>query len=102
MAQDWRTPSGDEIVPLKGVSDGPFRPTCRQADHGWTRIGLRSDDVRSDCASLKAQGVRFLSEPVEFRPDVWIVDFRGPDGEVIELRESPEDPRLQGAQTRGE
>ena len=30
--------------------------------------------------------LRFLSDPVEFRPGVWVVYFLGPDGEVVELR----------------
>ena len=75
---EYRTPTGDPIPSAR-----------RQADHGWIHIGLRSDDVRSDYASLRAEGVPFLSEPVEFRPHVWIVYFRGPDDEVIELRETP-------------
>ncbi len=69
----------------------PIPPTRRQADHGWIHIGLRSNDVRGDHAKLAALGVDFLSDPVEFRPHVWIVYFRGPDGEVVELRETPED-----------
>jgi len=77
---EYQTPAGE-----------PIAPSRRQADHGWIHIGLRSDDVRGDCARLKKHGVEFLSEPVEFRPHVWIVYFYGPDGEVIELRETPED-----------
>ena len=37
---------------------------------------------------MKARGVEFLSRPVEFRPEVWIVYFYGPDGEVGELRQA--------------
>jgi catechol 2,3-dioxygenase-like lactoylglutathione lyase family enzyme len=69
----------------------PIPPSRSQADHGCIHIGLRSDDVRGDYTRLKAEGVRFLSEPVEFRPGVWIVYFYGPDAEVIELRETPEE-----------
>jgi catechol 2,3-dioxygenase-like lactoylglutathione lyase family enzyme len=60
-----------------------------QADHGWIHMGLTSTDTRADYADLSAHGVKFLSEPVEFRPGVWIVYFQGPDGEVIELRQTP-------------
>jgi glyoxylase I family protein len=59
----------------------------RQCDHGWIHIGFRSDDVRADAARLQAQGVKLLSDPVEFRPNVWVVYFRGPDGEICELRQ---------------
>jgi catechol 2,3-dioxygenase-like lactoylglutathione lyase family enzyme len=58
----------------------------RQADHGFIHIGLASADVRSDYQRLAAEGVEFLSGPVEFRPGVWMCYFYGPDGEVCELR----------------
>lgn len=61
----------------------------RQADHGFIHIGFQSNDVRGDYQRLLQQGVQFFSEPIEFRPTVWIVYFRGPDGEVGELRETP-------------
>jgi len=65
----------------------PLPRVRTQADHGFTHIGFRTNDARSDWARLKARGVQFLSEPVEFRPGVWVVYFRGPDGEVCELRQ---------------
>jgi glyoxylase I family protein len=60
----------------------------RQADLGHIHAGFTSDDVRGEYARMRARGVEFLSEPVEFRPGVWIVYFYGPDGEVGELRQS--------------
>jgi catechol 2,3-dioxygenase-like lactoylglutathione lyase family enzyme len=60
----------------------------KQADHGFIHAGFRSSDVRSDYLKLKNAGVRFIAEPVEFRKDVWICYFYGPDNEVCELRES--------------
>lgn len=59
----------------------------RQADHGFIHAGFRSTDVREDFCRLSEKGVLFISEPVEFRPGVWVVYFRGPDGEVCELRQ---------------
>ncbi len=59
-----------------------------QADHGLIHVGLKSTDTRADYARLAALGVPFFHEPVEFRPGVWIAYFRGPDGEVCELRET--------------
>jgi catechol 2,3-dioxygenase-like lactoylglutathione lyase family enzyme len=58
----------------------------RQADIGFIHIGLVSEDVAGDYERLKREGVEFLSEPVEFRPGVWMCYFYGPDGEVCELR----------------
>jgi catechol 2,3-dioxygenase-like lactoylglutathione lyase family enzyme len=60
-----------------------------QSDHGFIHVGFQSTDVRGDYQRLSEQGIRFISEPIEFRPGVWIVYFYGPDGEVCELRETP-------------
>lgn len=60
----------------------------KQADHGLIHLGFTSTDARADYARLQEHGVKFLSQPIEFRPGVWIFYFYGPDGEVCELRES--------------
>jgi catechol 2,3-dioxygenase-like lactoylglutathione lyase family enzyme len=60
----------------------------KQADNGFIHAGFRSSDVRNDYKEMKKQGVKFISEPVEFRKDVWICYFYGPDNEVCEIRES--------------
>lgn len=59
-----------------------------QADYGFIHIGIKSKDVLKDYAKLKQAGVHFLSEPVEFRKNVWVVYFKGPDGEICELRQT--------------
>ena len=66
----------------------PIQAKRTQADHGFVHIGFRTDDTRGDYRRLKALGVEFLSEPVEFRPGVWVVYFRGPDAETCELRQT--------------
>ncbi|MDR1933584.1 MAG: VOC family protein [Spirochaetales bacterium] len=66
---------------------GPLPAGRKQADLGFIHAGFASTDVRGDYKLLKEKGVEFLGEPVEFRPTVWVVYFRGPDGEVGELRE---------------
>lgn len=65
----------------------PVPADHRQADLGFIHAGFASSDVREDYRRLKEAGVSFLGEPVEFRPGVWVVYFRGPDGEVGELRQ---------------
>lgn len=59
-----------------------------QADNGFIHAGFTSTDVRADCARLRDAGVRFLSDPLEYRTGVWIVYFTGPDGEICELRQT--------------
>ncbi|MBD3321937.1 MAG: hypothetical protein GF350_12645 [Chitinivibrionales bacterium] len=83
---------GDTMIELFEYSSPKGKPltsASTQADNGWTHLGLTSSDVREDYRELCSRGVEFLSGPVEFRPDVWIVYFRGPDGEVCELRQTP-------------
>ena len=82
---------GDVMLELFEYTDPrgtPIPEGRRQADLGYIHTGFTSTDARADYARLKAAGVSFLSEPVEFRPGVWVVYFRGPDGEVGEIRQS--------------
>jgi glyoxylase I family protein len=62
----------------------------RQFDRGLIHIGFEVNDFHRHVTELKNKGVQFLGDPVEFRPSVWVVYFRGPDGEVCEFRERPE------------
>ena len=63
-------------------------PGRKQADKGFSHLGLRSTDVRGMYSKLRKIGVEFISEPLEFRAGVWLCYFYGPDREVIEIRES--------------
>ena len=63
--------------------------TMRQYDRGIIHIGFEINDFHKHVEFLKKKGVEFLGESVEFRPGVWVAYFRGPDGEVCELREQP-------------
>ena len=76
--------------------------SARQCDYGLAHIGFEVDNFHVHVEELKKRHVEFLGEPVEFRPGVWVVYFRGPDGEVCELRERPksevdgQDGQIQG------
>jgi glyoxylase I family protein len=86
---------GDNMLELFEYVDPRGKPPVadpRQADIGLIHLGFRSLDARRDYERLAAQGVSFLSAPVEFRPGVWVVYFRGPDGEVCELRQDDHAP----------
>lgn len=77
-----------ELFEYRRPRGQPIPSDRKQADQGWIHMGFTSTDVRADYARLKTLGVQFLSEPIEFRPGVWIVYFYGPDGEVCELRQT--------------
>jgi len=59
----------------------------RQCDYGIVHIGFEVDDFHNRLRRLQKNGVEFLGEPVEFRPGVWVLYFKGPDGEVCELHD---------------
>jgi catechol 2,3-dioxygenase-like lactoylglutathione lyase family enzyme len=65
----------------------PIAPDRTQADHGFTHLGFGSADIQADYQRLRANGVRFYSAPIEYRPHVWNAYFYGPDGETCELRQ---------------
>jgi catechol 2,3-dioxygenase-like lactoylglutathione lyase family enzyme len=77
-----------ELFEYQDPRGRPIPKDRSQADNGYIHIGFTCTDVRGDHARLRDLGVRFLHEPVEFRPNVWIAYFYGPDGEVCELRET--------------
>lgn len=77
------------MLELFEYAEPPGREDSRtQAGLGYTHMGFASTDVRADWRRLCSEGVTFFSEPIEFRPGVWIVYFYGPDGEVCELRQT--------------
>ena len=79
-----------ELFEYQDPRGEPISKDRKQADNGYIHVGLTSTDTRADYEMLCSKGVRFVGRPVEFRPDVWIVYFYGPDGEVCELREAPD------------
>ena len=74
---EYRDPRGKDIPKSR-----------KQADLGLIHLGFTSTDARADYARLKELGIKVFSEPIEFRPGIWIFYFKGPDGEVCELRQS--------------
>ena len=80
---------GNQMLELFEYIQPRGQPALRtQADLGLIHIGFRTDDARGDYQRLRSLGVEFLSAPVEFRPGVWVAYFRGPDGEMCELRQT--------------
>lgn len=82
---------GATILELFCYSNPPGKNMARemrQCDHGLTHIGFKVTDFHKLIAKLKERHTEFLGEPVEFRPGVWVVYFRGPDNEVCEFRQA--------------
>ena len=62
----------------------------QQYDRGLIHIGFEVDDFHYHIAQFRRRNIKFLGEPLEFRPNVWIVYVEGPDGEVCEFRQRPD------------
>ena len=59
----------------------------RQSDYGLTHIGFIVEDFWGTYQHLLDHGVRFVGEPVEIRPGVFVAYFHGAEDEVCEIRE---------------
>ena len=73
---EWVSPSSDE------------RPVERLDKPGIARVCLESTDIWQDYETLKANGVKFYSEPKHVYDDntgPQVVFFEDPDGTVLEL-----------------
>ena len=73
---DYKSPKGRD--PL---------PNLQQSDYGLTHIGFIVEDFWGTYKHLINHGVRFLGEPVEIRPGVFVGYFYGAEYEVCEIRE---------------
>jgi glyoxylase I family protein len=62
----------------------------RPCDYGYVHFALQVDDIESEYRRLKAGGMTFVDEPVDFGPASAIYG-RDPFGNVIELYEIRED-----------
>jgi catechol 2,3-dioxygenase-like lactoylglutathione lyase family enzyme len=73
---DYQHPQGRE-------RDPEFGP----AGYGLTHIGLTVSDFWGTYQRLLDQGVRFLGEALEIRPNVYVAYFYGVEGEILEMKE---------------
>ncbi len=77
-----------ELIEYKNPKGRPVPDDARQADNGFIHISFYSTDIHKDYTRLSEIGIKFFSEPVELRPDVWAVYLHGPDNEVCALRQA--------------
>jgi glyoxylase I family protein len=81
---------GDSVVELFDYTHPKGRdplPDPQQSDFGLIHIGFRVTNFHETYRELCQRGVRFLGEPVEIRPGVFVAYFRGAEHEVCEMRE---------------
>ena len=81
---------GDSVVELfdyKFPKGREPRPDQNQSDYGLTHIGFMVEDFEQTYRDLKSRGARFLGEPVEIRPGVFVAYFHGVEHEICEMRE---------------
>ena len=81
---------GDSVVELfdyHAPEGRERRADFRPSDYGLTHIGFRVSDFWSVYERLRGNGVEFLGEAVEIRPNVFVAYFRGVEGEICEIRE---------------
>jgi len=67
-------------------SQPPASPK-KQWEHGLTHIGFLVEDFWSVHKHLLDHGIEFLGAGSEIRPGCFVGYFRGPEGEVLEIRE---------------
>lgn len=85
---------GEGILELFEYSNPKGRNKAKsmnQYDQGLIHIGFEVDDFHNLIYHLKERGIQLLGKPVEFRPNVWVAYFYGPDGEVCEIRQKPKE-----------
>ena len=70
--------------------DGKSLGDHTQADRGFSHLGFLCSDIHADIKRVRQEGVDMVGDLVEFRPEVWVQYFYGPDREVLELRQLPE------------
>ncbi len=83
-----------ELFQYREPAPGPaaaMRPEC---DHGITHVCLQVTDIHAEYARLLASGMHFHSPPQSVGNGIWAVHGRDPDGNVVELVETPTDSAL--------
>ncbi|MFC1738909.1 VOC family protein [Planctomycetota bacterium] len=81
---------GESIVELFDYKYPKSRepmPNLQQSDYGLIHIGFIVEDFWGTYQYLLDHDVKFLGEPIEIRPGVFVGYFHGAEYEVCEIRE---------------
>jgi predicted enzyme related to lactoylglutathione lyase len=65
-----------------------------ESDHGITHVCLQVTGIDAEYARLRAAGMQFHSPPQSVGGGIWSAHGRDPDGNVVELLETPADSSL--------
>ena len=90
ILQNSKTPLMIDLLEWQEPTDN--RPPYPNLYHlGIARVALSTNDLDSDVAFLKSEGVEFLSNPatvkIENQPETRFICFKDPDGTILELVE---------------
>jgi len=90
ILQNSKTPLMIDLLEWQEPTDN--RPPYPNLYHlGIARIALSTNNLDSDIAFLKSEGVEFLSDPatvkIENQPETRFICFKDPDGTILELVE---------------
>ncbi len=80
--------NGSRVLIKNGNVKTETAPGSSEPAHGLEHFGLRTDDLETAVAELKAKGVEFTMEIREIRPGFKISFLLGPENVLIELLES--------------
>jgi len=78
---------GSIVLIMPQSAEAKPAPTARGAVSGLEHFGIRTDDMDTTVANLKANGVQFRDEITDFRPGVRIAFFWAPEDVLVELVE---------------
>ena len=80
--------NGSRVLIKTGNVRTETAPGSSDPAHGLEHFGIRTDDLETAVADLKAKGVKFRDEIREIRPGVKISFLWAPQNVLIELLES--------------
>jgi len=82
LAFEW--PGGMRLtLGVHALVDGPARDPHRMM------VNLATADIAAAAAALRARGVRFVREPSPEPWGGWIATFADPDGNLVQLLQTP-------------
>ena len=79
--------NGSRVLVMSRRVQPETAPSSPETDYGLEHFGIRTDDLETAVAELKAKGVQFKEEIREIRPGFKISFLWAPENVLIELME---------------